>query len=178
MSIDNSPGLGDADLSRGLKSNGASGPHVQFPKKISAYQVVGSERTDADRRELNIDLYRKIYLIRKSEEGIIENYASDSMKTPMHMSMGGESISAGVCHALAHDDQVMGSYRSHALYLSKTMDPVTFFAEMYGKETGCARGKAGSMHLASLERGMVGSSAVVAAHIPVAVGQHRRHRYT
>ena len=122
------------------------------------------------RRQLNIDLYKKLYLIRRAEQGIIDNYATDAMKTPMHMSMGEEAIVAGVCQALKKTDQVLGTYRSHALYLAKTSETHKFFAEMYGKITGIAGGKAGSMHLSSPENGYLMSSAVVATTIPVAVG--------
>ena len=120
--------------------------------------------------QLHKKLYKKLYLIRRVEERIQELYFDDEMKTPMHMSMGGEAISVGVCEALGRKNQVFGSYRTHALYLSKTEETDRFFAEMYGKETGTAKGLAGSMHLASPEAGMIMTSAVVATTIPVAVG--------
>ena len=78
-------------------------------------------------KDLNIELYQKMYLIRSSEEKIRGVYSDDEMKTPMHMSMGGEAIAAGVCSALAAGDQVFGTYRSHALYLAKTDDTDKFF---------------------------------------------------
>ncbi len=117
-----------------------------------------------------IDLYKKLYLIRSAEEAIAKHYFDDEMKTPMHMSLGSEAIVAGVCHALSKQDQVFGTYRSHATYLAKTMDTDKFFAEMYCKKSGCASGKAGSMHLSSVDDGMMVSSAIVASNIPVAVG--------
>lgn len=121
------------------------------------------------RKKLNIELYKKLYLIRASEEAIRGHYQENEMKTPMHMSIGAEAIAAGVCHAL-EDGEVLSSYRSHAVYLAKTGDTNGFFAELYGKSTGPARGKAGSMHLSSPEKGFLGASAVVASTIPVAVG--------
>ena len=127
--------------------------------------------------ELNLALYRKLYLIRKSEELICQHYFDDEMKTPMHMSMGGEAISVGVCHALTDDDQVYGTYRSHALYLAKTNDTDSFFAEIYGKSSSLQKGKSGSMHLAAPDYGMMGSSAVVATHIPVGVGSAYAMQY-
>ncbi len=120
--------------------------------------------------ELNIDLYKKLYLIRKAEKEIQEYYFEDEMKTPMHMSMGEEAIVTGVCQALRDRDQVLGTYRSHALYLAKTGETDKFFAEMYGKSTGVAKGKAGSMHLSAPEMGFMGASAIVASIIPVAIG--------
>jgi len=108
--------------------------------------------------ELNLELYKKVYLIRSAEEKIQEHYMEDEMKTPMHMSMGEEAIVAGVCQALNAEDQVFGTYRSHGIYLAKTGETDRFFAELYGKETGMAKGKAGSMHLSA------------PTTIPVAVG--------
>jgi len=119
---------------------------------------------------LNIELYRKMYLIRRAETAIREHYTEDAMKTPMHMSMGGEAICAGLCHALKPEDQVLGTYRSHGIYLAKTMETDRFFAEMYGRTTGTSRGKAGSMHLMAPEDGLICTSAIVASHIPVALG--------
>ncbi len=117
-----------------------------------------------------IDLYKRMYLIRKSEDVIIEYYSEDEMKTPMHMSKGSEAISVGVCSAINDEDQVFGTYRSHASYLAKTGDLNGFFSEMYGKKTGACEGKSGSMHLCNIDKGYVSSSAIVASNIPVAVG--------
>jgi len=121
-------------------------------------------------RKLQEEFYKKLYLIRKAEEKIQEHYADDEMKTPMHMSMGEEAIVVGVCEAVGRKSQVFGTYRSHALYLAKTMETDKFFAEMYGKVTGASRGRGGSMHLAQPSAGVMMTSAVVATTIPVAVG--------
>lgn len=123
-----------------------------------------------NRKNLNLELYKKLYLIRRAEEKIIEHYHEDEMKTPMHMSMGGEAISVGICQALKNGDQVFGTYRSHALYLSKTGDTDDFFAEIYGKATALLKGKGGSMHLCAPGHGFMGASAIVASVIPVAIG--------
>lgn len=111
-----------------------------------------------------------MYFIRKSENVIIEYYSEDEMKTPMHMSRGAEAISVGVCSAINNEDQVFGTYRSHAPYLAKTEDLKGFFAEMYGKKNGVCEGKSGSMHLCNMAKGYISSSAIVASNIPVAVG--------
>ena len=120
--------------------------------------------------DLNLEFYQELYLIRRSEEKIIKHYFEDEMKTPMHMSMGSEAISVGLTKALQADDQVFGTYRSHALFLSKTHDTDDFFAEMYGKGAASLKGKGGSMHLCSPSYGFMGTSAIVASAIPVAVG--------
>ena len=92
------------------------------------------------------------------------------MKTPMHKSKGAEAIASGICHDLSHQDQVSGTYRSHALYLAKTGETDKFFAEMYGKATGMVQGKGGSMHLVSPEDGMICAPGIVGTNIPVALG--------
>ncbi len=119
---------------------------------------------------LSLDLYKKMYLIRKAEKLIIEHYPEDEMKTPMHMSMGQETVAAAVCHALGKEGQIFGFYRSHAVFLAKTEDPERFFGELYGKVTGPVHGKGGSMHLADPKAGLMCTSAVVASTIPLAAG--------
>ena len=119
---------------------------------------------------LSVELYKKLYLIRTVEEAIIKYYPEDDMKTPMHMSMGEEAVVVGVCHALSDKDQVLGSYRSHALYLAKVQESDNFFAELYGKETGIAGGRSGSMHLCDPGKGSLCCSAIVGSTISMAVG--------
>lgn len=121
-------------------------------------------------KDLNIELYRKMYLIRRSEEKIRQLYSEDQMKTPIHMSIGEEAIAVGVLSALKETDQVFGTYRSHAIYLSKTDNSDDFFAELYGRSTALLKGRGGSMHLCAPKYGFMGTSAIVASNIPVAVG--------
>jgi acetoin:2,6-dichlorophenolindophenol oxidoreductase subunit alpha len=128
-------------------------------------------------KQTNLEMYRRMYLIRKAEETIQEYYAQDRMKTPMHMSMGEEAIVAGVVQALNPEDQVLGTYRSHALYLAKTGETDLFFAEMHGKATGMAQGKSGSMHLSSPDKGLLCCSAIVASSIPIAMGAAYANKY-
>ncbi len=115
-------------------------------------------------------LYHKLRLIRRVEEEIARVYPSDKIKSPVHLSIGQEAISAGVCDALRPDDVVSASYRGHAAYLAKGGDLPAMIAELFGKKTGCAGGKGGSMHLIGMERFILGGSAVVGTSIPVAVG--------
>lgn len=133
-------------------------------------RTVPAESGTFDRKELNVALYEKVYLIRAAERGIQKYYHEDDMKTPMHMSMGEEAIVVGVCEALGPEGQMFGTYRSHALYLARTGETDDFFAEMYGKASGIARGKAGSMHMSAPQQGLLCCAAVVASTIPLAVG--------
>lgn len=127
--------------------------------------------------KLLLALYKKMYLIREAEAEIRREYPKDEMKTPMHMSLGGEAIAAGICQALPEDSHVYGTYRSHALYLAWTEETDKFFAELYGKTDGTSGGKAGSMHLASPEYGLIATSAVVGTTIPLALGDAFEAKY-
>lgn len=115
-------------------------------------------------------LYRSLYRIRRVEEEIARVYPSDIIKSPVHLTIGQEAVSVGVCEALRPEDVVFGTYRSHAYYLAKGGDLKVMIAELYGKSSGCCKGKGGSMHLADARKGVMGSSAVVATTIPNAVG--------
>lgn len=114
--------------------------------------------------------YRSLYRIRRVEEEIVRIYPSDKIKSPVHLSIGQEAVSVGVCEALGPDDVVFGSYRCHAMYLAKGGDLNSMIAELYGKVTGSAKGKGGSMHLVDVANGVMGASAVVGTTIPNAVG--------
>src|SRR5881296_4010017 len=114
--------------------------------------------------------YRALYRIRRVEEEIAAVYPTDRIKSPVHLSIGQEAVSVGVCEALRQDDVVFGSYRSHALYLAKGGDLKKMIAKLYGKVDGCAKGKGGSMHLVDVRAHVMGASAVVGTTIAQAVG--------
>ena len=114
--------------------------------------------------------YKTMSLIRSVEKRIAKIYPTDKIKSPVHLSIGQEAPSVGVCEALLSSDAVFGTYRSHALYIAKGGDLNAMIAELFGKATGCGKGKAGSMHLGAAEVNMFGTSAIVATSIPQAVG--------
>ncbi len=122
--------------------------------------------------DLKNELFKSMYLVRYSEEKISGDYFNDEMKTPVHLSIGAEAISAGTITACNHKVKniVFGTYRNHAQYLIKTGDVTGFFGELFGRITGVSRGKAGSMHLMNPEKGMFLTSAVVGTTIPPACG--------
>lgn len=114
--------------------------------------------------------YFSLYRIRHVENEIARIYPTDKVKSPVHLSIGQEAVSVGVCEALDPADIVFGTYRSHALYLAKGGNLPAMMAELFGKATGCAKGKGGSMHLIDAARGVMGASAVVGTTIANAVG--------
>lgn len=115
-------------------------------------------------------LYKRMSLIRRFELKLAEIYHTDAIKSPVHLSVGQESIAVAVCDPLQPDDIIANTYRCHATYIAKGGDLNEMMAELYGKSGGCAGGKAGSMHLVDFKRGIMGASAVVGTHIPVATG--------
>jgi len=124
-----------------------------------------------------IDLYRKMYLIRRFEERAAEAYTQGKIGGFLHLAIGEEAANVGTIVALRDDDDVFTHYRSHGHALARGMDPGAVMAELYGKATGVSRGRGGSMHLASLEHHFWGGYAIVGGHIPLAVGMALAHQY-
>jgi len=128
--------------------------------------------TGASNEVMNVEqsLWRMMVLIRAVEDRIGELVLAGEIKTPCHLSIGQEAIPAGVCAALQPDDSLWGGHRSHGHYLAKGGDLRAMMAEIFGKATGCARGRGGSMHLVDTAQGIFGTVPLVAATIPLAVG--------
>lgn len=117
-----------------------------------------------------IQLLFQLIRVRRIEEAIAVRYSEKKMRCPVHLSIGQEAVAVGVCQALAKEDRVFSNHRCHAHYLAKGGDLSKMIAELYGKQTGCAKGKGGSMHLVDPAVGMMGASALVGGTIPLAVG--------
>lgn len=122
-----------------------------------------------DRQTLRL-LYQKTLLVRRVEEKIALLYPEKEMRCPTHLSIGQEAVASGVCTALRREDYIFSTHRCHSHYLAKGGNLKRMFAELYGRSTGCAKGKGGSMHLVDAEQGMMGASALVGGTIPLAVG--------
>lgn len=120
--------------------------------------------------EIVVDLYTKMARIRMVETAIANAYSDQEMKCPVHLSIGQEAVAAGVCQTLRDTDEVISTHRGHAHYIAKGGDLDRMIAELYGKVTGCASGKGGSMHLVDPSVGFRGCSAIVGGTIPIAVG--------
>ena len=122
--------------------------------------------------------YHLFYLIRKSEEKIIELYDTDKIKSPVHLSIGQEAIAVGVSLALNKEDIIFSNYRGHAHYLAREGNLDQMWAELYGKVDGSSRGKAGSMHLSDWSVNFMTTSAIVTSAIPEAVGYAYAQKYS
>ena len=115
-------------------------------------------------------LLRGMLRIRMIEERIKALYAEQEMRCPTHFSIGQEAAAVGVCARLTREELITSAHRSHAHYLAKGGDLRAMLAELYGKVTGCARGKGGSMHLIDRDAGFLGAVPIVGATIPIGVG--------
>jgi len=120
--------------------------------------------------QLRFKLYKEMLRIRIVENAIAEYYGEQEMRCPVHLSIGQEAAEAGACAALEKWDYVLSGHRSHGHYLAKGGNLKAMMAEIYGKATGCAGGKGGSMHLVDIEAGFLGAAPIVGSTIPIAAG--------
>jgi len=122
-------------------------------------------------RELDLlQLYKTALRIRLVESRIAERYSEGNMRCPVHLSIGQEIPSAIFQQVVQTGDSAVSTHRAHAHYLAMGGNLPRMIAEIYGKVTGCSKGRGGSMHLIDLEKGFLGSSAIVGNSIPIGVG--------
>src|SRR2546430_1696091 len=135
-------------------------------------------------------MLRQMLLIRRFEEKAAEAYAlgkiggvfhlyirqegaaagSPAPVRPRHLYIGQEAVAAGSLAALRHDDYVISSYREHGQALVRGVSAKAAMAELYGKATGCSKGKGGSMHLFDAAKRFMGGHGIVGGHVPLAAG--------
>ena len=115
-------------------------------------------------------LYKSALRIRLVESRIAEKYAEGLMRCPVHLSIGQEIPSAIFEQVVSFGDTAVSTHRAHAHYLAMGGSLPRMIAEIYGRATGCSKGRGGSMHLIDRDKGFLGSSAIVGNSIPVGVG--------
>ena len=143
-------------------------------------QLLKKERDEAKQRQKDrlsgldnkqlIELYRQMLLIRRFEEKSAEAYVAGKIGGFCHLYIGQEAVGVGTISAIRKDDYVLGSYREHGLALAKGMSARAIMAELFGKATGCSKGKGGSMHMFDKSLGFLGGHAIVGGQIPLATG--------
>ena len=116
------------------------------------------------------DLLGRMLLIRRFEERSAELYMEGKIRGFLHLSIGQEAVAVGALAAVEAEDRIVAAYREHAHALARGVPPAAVMAEMFGKATGCSRGRGGSMHLFDVARGIYGGNAIVAGGLPLAVG--------
>jgi len=114
--------------------------------------------------------YEQMWTIRYFEDNAIGSFRQGLFTGSTHPCIGQEAIAVGAAAALRPTDQVLATYRGHGHAIAKGLDPKSLMAELLCKETGCCGGRGGSMHLCGVDKGFLGTNAVVAAHIPIAAG--------
>jgi pyruvate dehydrogenase E1 component alpha subunit len=120
--------------------------------------------------ELQLRMLRQMLLIRRFEEKAAEAYALGKIGGFCHLYIGQEAVAVGSLAALREDDYVICSYREHGQALVRGIPPGAVMAELFGKATGCSKGKGGSMHLFDASRRFMGGHGIVGGHIPLAAG--------
>ena len=144
------------------------------PKKLRQERDEAKERQKDRLRGLSheqaIELYRQMLLIRRFEEKSAEAYVAGKIGGFCHLYIGQEAVGVGTISAIRKDDYVLASYREHGLALAKGMTARSIMAELFGKATGCSKGKGGSMHMFDKEHGFLGGHAIVGGQIPLATG--------
>jgi len=143
-------------------------------------QVLKQDRDQAKERQKDrlsaldkdqlIELYRQMLLIRRFEEKSAEVYVAGKIGGFCHLYIGQEAVGVGTISAIRKDDYVLASYREHGLALAKGMSARAIMAELFGKATGCSKGKGGSMHMFDKSLGFLGGHAIVGGQIPLATG--------
>lgn len=113
---------------------------------------------------------KKMYLIRKFEEGAEDSYMRGLIHGTMHLSIGQEASAVGSCMSLTDEDKITSTHRGHGHCVAKGADLSRMFAEFFGKETGYCKGRGGSMHIADPSKGNLGANGIVGGGLPIAVG--------
>jgi pyruvate dehydrogenase E1 component alpha subunit len=117
-----------------------------------------------------VHYYYQMQLIRQFEEKAAEMYNKARIGGYCHLNLGEEATVVGFCAGLGPQDYVYTNYREHGYAICRGVAPPIVMAELFGKETGCSRGRGGSMHLFSVEHRLLGGYGIVGGQVPLAVG--------
>lgn len=123
-----------------------------------------------DNKETLLELYRKMVTVRQFETMAGEYFAAGKIPGFIHLSIGQEASSVGVCSCLRAGDYVITTHRGHGHMIAKGADLKRMTAELFGKKTGYCKGKGGSMHIADFSIGILGANGVVAGGLPIITG--------
>ncbi|PAU93304.1 pyruvate dehydrogenase (acetyl-transferring) E1 component subunit alpha [Aliifodinibius salipaludis] len=124
-----------------------------------------------------VDMFEQMYLQRRFEERAMQMYQKGKFGGFLHLYMGQEAISTGTTYALNNDDDIITAYRDHGWGLVRGVSPKEGMAELYGKVTGCSKGKGGSMHFANVDEHFWGGYGIVGGHIPLGGGIAFANKY-
>jgi len=117
-----------------------------------------------------VAIYRTMVECRQFEVRAQELFFEGLVRGTTHLGVGQEAVAAGVAAAMRSDDYTFCTYRGHNHTLARGVPMAPIFAELFGRGTGLLGGKGGSMHLTSVDHGVMGSYAIIGAHLPIALG--------
>jgi pyruvate dehydrogenase E1 component alpha subunit len=117
-----------------------------------------------------LQIYERMRLIRTFEDRVAELFAEGKLPGFVHLYAGEEAIAVGVCSHLTDDDFITSTHRGHGHCIAKGVNVDAMMAELYGKATGSCKGKGGSMHIADVDKGMLGANGIVGGGGPLACG--------
>ncbi len=137
----------------------------RLPKPVD----VSLAEADID-MDTRLDMYRLLQELRQFEKRAYDLFMQNLVKGTSHLSLGMEAVATGFGAAMRPDDYTFATYRGHAHSLARGMDMGPAMAELLGRENGVLGGKGGSMHLTDVEKGMMGSYAIIGAHLCIANG--------
>jgi pyruvate dehydrogenase E1 component alpha subunit len=120
--------------------------------------------------DLAVEQLRQMILIREFETRVSTLFENNELPGFVHLYVGQEAVGVGACSVLGEDDYITSTHRGHGHAIAKGLDPDRMMAELFGKEMGYCGGKSGSMHIADVDRGMLGANGIVGAGPPLAVG--------
>src|SRR5436190_3435135 len=141
--------------------------------KAAAKNAVNDDIGEATR----LELYRSQVNLRESEQRAYDLFLQNLVKGTSHLSLGQEAVAAGFATAMKKGDLSFCTYRGHAHTLARGVPIEKVLGELMGRDNGLMRGKGGSMHLTSEEHGVMGSYAIIGAHLPIACGAAWRAQY-
>lgn len=163
----------------GADEKGSTGVMDEAPAAPSA-ETLRKDHATVKRQQKNrlgnlerdelIKLYHQMLLIRRFEEKCAEAYSMGKIGGFCHLYIGQEAVAVGSISAIRQDDYVLTSYREHGHAIAKGISPDAIMAELFGKSTGCSKGKGGSMHLFDKNVNFLGGHAIVGGQIPLATG--------
>ena len=145
-------------------------------KKNTSTKTLNKSKMNYD-LELLKDMYQKMLLIRRFEEKAGQLYGMGKIGGFCHLYIGQEAVVVGVQSAQIEGDSIVTSYRDHGHMIACDMDPKGVMAELTGREDGYSKGKGGSMHMFSREKGFFGGHGIVAAQVPIGAGLAFAHKY-
>jgi len=141
---------------------------VAAPKKKTTKKATPAKSKYSKKTYLT--WFETMFRIRRFEEQTLYAYSQQKIRGFCHVYIGQEAIAAGLVTGITKDDKVVTAYRQHGIALSRGLDSASCMAELYGKSTGCVKGKGGSMHFFSKEHNYFGGNGIVGAQIPIGTG--------